>query len=1124
MNDSTLSDDAAAREAALDGARSFIVQAPAGSGKTELLIQRYLALLAGVERPESIVAMTFTRKAAGEIRERIVEALRKAQTEGAPAEPHEAIRWRLARAVLQRDAALGWDLIAYPARLRIQTIDALCIALMRQAPLTATLGALPKMVERAAALHERAAREELAAARPDDPGWRRVLEYLDNDAGRVVGLMARMLGKREQWLPRLPSTDAYALRPVLEATLRVEIETELAALAALFPRHCVPALLELVRSAVANLTAANDAHPLALVAAAAQLPPATADALAHWRALAEWLLTKKGALRRAVGTAEGFPAAGKAAEAGRRRRMTQKWDMATILAELDAVPGLASALDLVRRLPPPCYDDAAWEFVAALLAVLPRAVARLKLVFAREASIDFAEATLLALQALGDGDAPSDLLLSIDMRVAHLLVDEFQDTSLVQNELIERLTAGWSHGDGRTLFVVGDPMQSIYRFRKADVGLFIAAQQQRRMGGVILEPLTLSRNFRSQRNLVEWVNSVFPRVLAERDDPVRNAVAFKPALATREPAIPAVTVDLCTNPRAEAAVVIDRVREALAGGAEQVAVLVRKRADLSEILPALRSARVAYSAVELDRLSERQATLDLMALTHALIQPDDRLAWLSALRAPWCGLTLHDLFAVVGSGVSFVGVVSDEAGGRESSALSADGRARLARFARAVGPALAQRGRVPLATMVRGVWLALGGPACITDAIDLVTADTFFELLEAHAEGTDVPDWRALDEALTALYAEPDPGAMAAVQIMTLHKAKGLEFDVVIMPALARRLRQPDPELLLWRERPHGLLLAPLKARLPGRDDDALQAYLRKLAKDEDASELGRLLYVGCTRARDRLHLCAVLDVDREAAEPRWKEPASGTSLAALWPALEAQVAPPTDRAAVAGESSASGGVPLVRLPLHWTLPAPPAGVPSVAETEAVREAEMIAFDWARESARQIGVAAHRLLRQMADGGIAAWSAQRVAAQQPRLEREFAALGFTVDEARAAAAQVILAATTTLGDARGRWLFDAGHADARSEFALTGSRDDVLHRVILDRTFVDVTGVRWIVDFKLSRHEGGNAEAFLDSERERYRQQLVDYAQVMRGMDQRPIRLGLYFPLLRGWREWDAPR
>src|SRR5215468_10308107 len=189
--------DAKAREAALDVSRSFIVQAPAGSGKTGLLIQRYLALLARVDRPEAILAMTFTRKAAGEMSERIVKALRDAEADIAPEGEHEAAILRLARAALRRDRECGWSLTAHPARLRVQTIDALCAALMRQAPVTAKLGAMTGLVEHAEELYVAAAREELYAAGADHAAWRRLLRYLDNDADRVVSLLAGMLAKRE---------------------------------------------------------------------------------------------------------------------------------------------------------------------------------------------------------------------------------------------------------------------------------------------------------------------------------------------------------------------------------------------------------------------------------------------------------------------------------------------------------------------------------------------------------------------------------------------------------------------------------------------------------------------------------------------------------------------------------------------------------------------------------------------------------------------------------------------------------------------------------------------------------------------------------------------------------------
>jgi ATP-dependent exoDNAse (exonuclease V) beta subunit len=159
----------------------------------------------------------------------------------------------------------------------------------------------------------------------------------------------------------------------------------------------------------------------------------------------------------------------------------------------------------------------------------------------------------------------------------------------------------------------------------------------------------------------------------------------------------------------------------------------------------------------------------------------------------------------------------------------------------------------------------------------------------------------------------------------------------------------------------------------------------------------------------------------------------------------------------------------------------------------------------------------------MAQDGWERWTRERIAAELPRVERELAHAGFTGAESTEAVQNVITALEKTIDDARGRWLFDGSHADARSEYALTEWRDgEFVHRV-LDRTFVDPSGTRWIVDFKLSRHEGGDLDLFLDRERQRYAAQLEGYADAMRVLDARPIRLALYFPLLGGWREWASP-
>jgi ATP-dependent exoDNAse (exonuclease V) beta subunit len=120
----------------------------------------------------------------------------------------------------------------------------------------------------------------------------------------------------------------------------------------------------------------------------------------------------------------------------------------------------------------------------------------------------------------------------------------------------------------------------------------------------------------------------------------------------------------------------------------------------------------------------------------------------------------------------------------------------------------------------------------------------------------------------------------------------------------------------------------------------------------------------------------------------------------------------------------------------------------------------------------------------------------------------------------AAVAKALEAVRRTLEDERGRWLLDASHGSPHSELALTGVVDSNLVSIVIDRTFIDAMGVRWIVDYKTSSHEGAGLDEFLDNERERYRGQLKRYAQLMRAIGDEPIRLGLYFPLLSGWREW----
>jgi len=520
-----LQGDIDARDDALDVARSFIVQAPAGSGKTELLIQRYLCLLAIVEHPEEVLAITFTRKAAQEMRNRVLAALRNAR-DGVVAETrHEQKTLSLAGSVLKRDAENQWHLIQSPGRMRIETVDAFGAGIARSLPLSSGLGGAGTTVADAemGALYRGAAAATLDHLALKDASARaveRVLEHLDNNSGLYIAYLARMLGAREQWLAIIgagiqDTSDAEKVRQALEANIADVVERHLAQVDRMLPAIARTKLLPLLRSAAQNLIDADKPeHLLACFADTGELPSADAGDRVRWHALANLMLTQKGEWRKQVTKNDGFPAGNKA----------PKDALFSIVDTLRDIPGFRNALDRCRRLPEPKYEEGQWQVLLALFELLPLAVAELRRLFGENGITDHNEVALSAGRALGSSDAPGDMALMLDYQIAHLLIDEMQDTSIAQYRLLWKLTAGWSPGDGRTIFCVGDPMQSIYRFRDAEVGEFLLAKE-RGIGAIPLESLTLRRNFRSGENLVHWFNTVFGNVFPVRDDAPAGAIS-----------------------------------------------------------------------------------------------------------------------------------------------------------------------------------------------------------------------------------------------------------------------------------------------------------------------------------------------------------------------------------------------------------------------------------------------------------------------------------------------------------------------------------------------------------------------------------------------------------------------
>ncbi|HET7921150.1 MAG TPA: 3'-5' exonuclease, partial [Gammaproteobacteria bacterium] len=801
---------------------------------------------------------------------------------------------------------------------------------------------------------------------------------------------------------------------------------------------------------------------------------------------------------------------------GHKTRLTQ------VLSELNAQDELLELFARARALPAPDFEAVQWQALEALLAVLPFCAAQLQVLFSERGEVDYAEVALRALTALGTDVAPTDLALALDMRIRHLLVDEFQDTSFNQFTLLERLTAGWQSGDGRSLFLVGDPMQSIYRFREAEVSLFLRAQQQG-IGGVQLEPLTLNRNFRSQPGIVNWVNAGFSRVFAARSDLLSGAVSYSPSIAAsglaKSADAVAVHVSFSRDAEREAADMLAVIRAARTRG-QGVAVLVRGRQHLLALMPVLRRAALPFRAVELEKLVRRPVVQDLLALTRALLHPADRSAWLAVLRAPWCGLKLADLQVLCedNAGATLPVLLQDET---RRTALDADAQRRLARVTEILLDAGHLR-RGSLREQVEQAWMRLAGPAtCMTES-DTVDAEAYLALLETLDEGGMLAEPGALLEALEELYALPDPQADDGLQLMTIHKAKGLEFDVVIVPALGAKPRNRTRPLLAHLERIRGehdpdLLLSPLNAR--GSDQDPLYELVHALRGEQEAFENQRLMYVAATRARHQLHLFGHTGYSEKDGQRSLRAPAARSLLATLWPALQSDFRAALDADPVsqphAPESAAGVSRRLRRLPVDWQPPAPAADLGGAeAETLAATPDNVLEFEWAGDTLRHVGSVVHRVLQRISEDVPTAWSAERLRGRATLLRGWLHEAGVPQQELDGALASVLDAVTRMLADPDGRRILMARGPEARSEYALSCRDGGRLLTGVIDRTFVDNDGTRWIVDYKTSRHEGADLDAFLAREAERYRVQLAGYARLMRLREQRPIRAGLYFPLL----------
>ncbi len=1126
--------DQVAREQALSPLGSFHLEAPAGSGKTSVLLARFLTLLARVEAPEELLALTFTRKAAGELRTRVMDLL-WSKGEPAPQSPWEQRLADLAQEVLRhfdRQPDAPQELLA-AERLPVMTFHSFCAQLLRLAPQEAGVSLEFRLLEEdeARLLKEEAleeVRRNLAARPARDPVRQalvRRLVRLNNDWRRLAGELLSLLSRRDslgeflELSRRSGQPEAYQL--VLQERYRLALAPLLQTLADGFRAAALgrewPRLWQ-------ELGGTFQEEPLP-----PEIPGTEPGDLPAWQAIASLLLTQGGEPRKRLTENLGFPAG----------FHQSRWPQ--LFRELP--PASARLLGQCRQLQPAAALPEEAQALQDLVILLGEALAAYESLCARRQALDFIALEQATLRLLGDQD-PSEILLRLDLKLRHLLVDEFQDTSRNQMKLLCRIMAGWQAGEGRTLTVVGDPKQSIYGFRDAKPWIFAESRRGLACGDVQfpLESLQLTTNFRASRTLIHWANGVFNDVLAPEKvaDLGFHAAAAAPGAPAGEAPRLALFAGSGDDPTREAREAEGRWLARQVGEAwsklaanETIGILLFTRGHLPVYLQALAAAGLPVRVREGLKLAKDSLVVQhLHNLARALTRPQDDLAWAALLRGPWASQPLGVLARVAGTapGEWWPEKLSRFAGTPECPG-------DLARLTKNLLTALDRVGRRPLAEVV-GDWLAemeaWPAVAAWEGPLGVACARTYLELLAQAEAGLPEATFTQADFSLPEAFQPPDPKAQESpVEVLTVHGAKGLEFTRVFIPFLDWQPLQREDKLapFLLEEiagknrgaRVQGLALARPYAQ---EHQDSLYLLLRNLKERRVLEEARRVFYVAATRARRHLTLSAIVKPNSrgELAIPpqsplawlldHYRAPLPPAGAAVTWQAPELQVELPQEL---------SPPLPRERLtPLAKDLPAALPFTPEAPAYQIIHPSQLAeagpdeaatpaAAGEDPEIPRLRGEIIHRGLETLARGGeLPGLAALAAALRQMGLPPETAA----------ALAPELLAELQACR--RDPWLapwLDPKRPAAVSEWLLEDlAAPGTLRRGQIDRLGFDGQDW-WLLDYKSSR-PGNPAdwEDFLSREAARYRPQLLAYREMAaraKGLRFEEIRLALYFTACR---------
>ncbi len=1125
--------DIQVRHEALNIRRSFILEAPAGSGKTALLTARFLALLADVGHPRQILAVTFTRKAAAEMAERITRIMRQAQDKNCTASPGTWENHLLELAHNALKVHPDWDvLLQSPDAFLVDTFHGFCGRVARNWPLESktppAFGLLDEIGQEA--LLDAAVAEYVhsfsvispTSARPGNTyptpaeiaAFRRRLMAANNSIRVISHQLTDILARRD----RLGGLISIFQHPL--ASEELVRHTEKMAEYYLGRLHDYFVQNQESWHALQQKIAKHKSDVVGSFPA--KIPGLALCDLSAWQSAANLFLTKSGTPRKQFKCTEFGPEFAKS-------------PLADFIRELP--PEIAWILNFTRDWPE-AADPNGFEALTDCLTLAQGVLEHFgKIMNTR--GLDFIELELAALRAFDQADRPGDSLIFFHEHLRHILVDEAQDMNDNQVRLLSTLTEGWEQNDGRTVFIVGDPKQSIFRFRRAEISLFKMLQNmglpRSAEAPLPLSALYLSANFRSRPCLVAFANAAFARIM-QLPREAFDEVAFNPSAPARDRAITPRPITLamfsCRQGNSqqanlplksearelEAQYVAGRVaalqRE---DRTASVAILIPARTHLTPYVRAMESLAIPIRLMEGVPMLDCPEVRHMLNLFKALLRPHDDIAWAGVLRAPWCNVPAIDLEKLAVTSASE----------RWSEKIAGTGRQthpEVSRFNAALSMIASDFGRESYAISLQRLWEELGGPAAVAQRFGqagLANSMHCLDLLSQCPEGRGEETLATMERLLERAYTPPDPhAAFSPIAIMTIHKAKGLEFDHVFVVGLDRgpggHARQQERDAAFMMERlpqdqsNERKFVAAIGADRRTKARSLTQLLLRDLGLQRDAAEYKRLIYVAATRARETITFSGLMTPTDDSAEQAsaiaWLDAMSKENVFAGLP-VEHLVNPTPDDTALSN----------ITHPKRAPEPAPfdPNKLPYLIQSPSKIDDETATVtrsgaDETDPNAKARGIVMHRLFETLV--------------RNEPVPRE-AAVAVALVMAGLASDQAREMANKTLAECLRAWEFKEFAAlRARAfklipEWGIEEHLDGNAIRVGRIDLFLETINGIVLVDFKTGRPSADHTD-WLKSEIARYRPQLNAYRAMTAktlNVPQEHIRPVLFFTALPRW-------